>query len=122
MNIRKMGLGLMVIVMLLTFATSASASTTRTDSGTTTHSGGNLSLQYYAYDSHVHGWMYATVYRVTASGDVFVGSGSIEGGMPHGNGIRTGNLYLGNQPAGTYKYVITLPSAWMGPSIVWGTY
>lgn len=122
MNMRKLSLGLMVLVMLLTFATSASASTTRTETGAVYHSGGNLALDFTAYDSHIAGWMYASVYRVTASGDVFVGYGSVEGGYPYDSGMRTGTVYLGNQPAGTYKYVITLPGNWMGPSVVWRGY
>lgn len=122
MKMKKIGLLLMVMAMLLTFAASASASSTRTDTGTRTHSGGNLLFEYTAYDSHVHGWMYGAVYRVTPTGDVLISTSNIEGGMPYDSGFRTGKIYLTNLPAGTYKYVVTLPSAWMGPSISWSIF
>ncbi|MEK8126448.1 hypothetical protein WMW72_00815 [Paenibacillus filicis] len=41
---------------------------------------------------------------------------SKEGGRPD-SGVQNGTWYLGNQPAGAYKYVATVPENWMGPSI-----
>ncbi|MCR8843604.1 hypothetical protein NQ117_07890 [Paenibacillus sp. SC116] len=124
---KKASFGLIAIIMLLVFATSAfaataSASTTRTETGVTTHTGGNLALDYSAYDSRIHGWMYIEIYRVTSSGDVAINAASVEGGRPTDNGIRSGTVYSDNLPAGTYKYVITIPSNWMGPSVSWRTY
>ncbi|MBD8500887.1 hypothetical protein [Paenibacillus arenosi] len=125
---KKVSFGLIAIIMLFVLATSAfaataSANSQRTETGVTTHTGGNLALDFSAYDSRIHGFMHIHVYRVTTSGDVFVGGGfSIEGGRPTDNGIRSGTVDLGYQPAGTYKYVIIIPTNWMGPSVSWRTY
>ncbi|WP_028594280.1 hypothetical protein [Paenibacillus assamensis] len=124
---KKVSFGLIAIIMLFVLATSAfaataSANSSRTDTGVTTHTGGNLALDYSAYDSRIHGYMYVSVYKVTSSGDVLIGSASVEGGRPTDSGIRSGTVYLGNQTAGSYKYVISIPSNWMGPSVTWHTY
>lgn len=103
------------MVMLFTFATTAFASQ-RESSGTYTHSGGELRVHYQFNDSHVHGFLRVEVYRVTASGEAFVSSFWEEGGRP-GHDIHNGSWSLGTQPAGTYKYVATVPNAWMGPAI-----
>ncbi|MBH5319248.1 hypothetical protein I6N90_15700 [Paenibacillus sp. GSMTC-2017] len=113
---KKVGLGLIAIIMMLSFATSASAAT-RESTGTFTHAGGTIWVDYSFYDSHVHGFLSVSVYRVTSSGDVFVGWFSREGGRP-GHDMHNGTGYVASsQPAGTYKYVATVPDAWMGPSL-----
>ncbi|MFD0590777.1 hypothetical protein ACFQZE_22560 [Paenibacillus sp. GCM10027627] len=113
---KKLGLSLLALVMMLAFASSTVSASTYTQTGTYAHSGGNLYFDYQFYDSHVHGFFTISVYRVTASGDVHVGYFSEEGGRPN-HDMHIGTKYLGNQPAGTYKYVATVPSAWMGPYI-----
>ncbi|WP_053377001.1 hypothetical protein [Paenibacillus sp. FJAT-27812] len=112
---KKMGLSFIVLVMLLAFASSASAAN-RVETGTYSHGGGNLYVYYSAYDSHVSGYLNITIYRVTSSGDVFITSYSEEGGRP-GHDMHQGTLNLGNQPAGTYKFVASNPDSWMGPSV-----
>ncbi|MBJ6361229.1 hypothetical protein ACFOQM_07985 [Paenibacillus sp. GCM10012307] len=112
---KKLNFILLVMVMLFTFTGTAFANQ-RVTTGTYTHSGGNLQVNYFAYDSHVHGFLTVNIYKVTASGDVFITSFNEEGGRP-GHDIHQGSWSLGNQPAGTYKYVATVPDAWMGPSI-----
>ncbi len=110
---KKMMSGLFVLVMLFAFSTSAFASNWEGE-GTYSHSGGDLWISYSAYDSHVHGFLSVSVYKVTPSGDQLVTNFSIEGGRP-GYDLHVGNWYLGNMTAGTYKYKYTMPSAWMGP-------
>ncbi|AJS59796.1 hypothetical protein [Paenibacillus sp. IHBB 10380] len=112
---RKFKLSLLVFVMLFTFASTAFADQ-RESTGTYTHSGGNLQVNYYAYDSHVSGYLSVYIYKETANGDVLINSFYEEGGRP-GHDTHQGTWYLGNQPAGTYKYFAFVPSDWMGPSI-----
>lgn len=110
---KKMKVVLLVFVMLLVFASTAFADQ---QTGTYIHQGGKLTAHYAAYDSHIGGYMSIYIYRVTTSGEVLIDSFSEEGGRP-GHDIHQGARDLGNQPAGTYKYVAVAPSGWMGPSV-----
>ncbi|MBH5319250.1 hypothetical protein I6N90_15710 [Paenibacillus sp. GSMTC-2017] len=111
---KKLGLSLIALIMMLSFATSASATNYYHQTQTFDLAGGNILFEYAVYDSHIVGTLSVVVYRVTASGDVPVGSYSIDGGHPWQGRHKGQALLATSQPAGTYKLVLSIPSGWMG--------